>query len=262
MMTKLLSETSEIENLLLAEKLEDTPTQYQLNLLAKHFRSLGKGRIGIQKSLIDFCKTKFEYFNPIIRRSSIMLAVKVGMNHPIRELSDVYITQNELDEIKTVPYFKIQKVLFSFLVFIKSMNPIGENGVFMNGTDQSNIRQILKISDTRWSLSDFENITPYLHSCCLMDGYIVNKTSYIYIPLYIGEFQPKEWELMIPGDVSEIEKAGVIYKDYRGGELYWCSNCGEEGVKTSNRQTKCAACSDIFRKFQYRKQYKKRKSSA
>ena len=251
---RVIDEQVEIERLLNPKSVIGvSPSQSDLNLLAKHFRSEGKGKIGIRKALLKYCKEHYVYFNPIIFRQAITKAVRIGMKSKIRLLRDVLLTRDELREIRTVPYFKLQQILFSMLVFVKSMNPVGEKGIFSNGIDVSNFRWILKASDTRMSLTNFKKHLFYLESTGLISTKLTWKTnSTITSLLYVGDFFPENHILKVEGKIEELEKAGTLYKKFCGGFLYWCTGCGKEGIKNSNRQTRCEDCTSLLDKWRKR----------
>jgi hypothetical protein len=251
---KIIDEKMAIQNLINSEDIiSDSPSQSELNLLAKHFRSIGKGAIGIKKELLEYCSSRFTYFNPVIFRESINNAVRIGMRSEPKSPREVLVTQGELDEIRTVPCFKLQKILFSMLVFVKAFNPDDELGIFSNGINFSNLRWILKVSDTRMSFPEFMSYLYYLETCGLLfvrHSWKANST--LTSLSYVESFYPESHVLKITGSVDELENAGTIYKDFVGGVLYWCTMCGREGIKNSNRQTRCETCAQEMDKMRKR----------
>jgi hypothetical protein len=105
--------------ILLEQGTQSFVTYEDLSILAKYFKYIGKNKIQIEKSLIEFCEKNICNFNEILFRGKIEDAIKSCDKFGIRLHIDVPITSNELDTIKNCGDYKRQKILFTMLVVAK-----------------------------------------------------------------------------------------------------------------------------------------------
>lgn len=105
--------------ILLEQGTQSFVTYEDLSVLAKYFKYIGKNKIQIEKSLIEFCEKNICNFNEILFRGKIEDAIKSCDKFGIRLHIDVPITNNELEIIKNCGDYKRQKILFVMLVVAK-----------------------------------------------------------------------------------------------------------------------------------------------
>ena len=91
----------------------------ELSLLAKYFKYLGKNKIQIENSLIEFCEKNVPEFNEVLSRSTIDSAVKKSQLYKIRLPMNINITKAEIEDIKKSGDYKKQKILFCMLAMAK-----------------------------------------------------------------------------------------------------------------------------------------------
>lgn len=90
-----------------------------LSLLARYFKHMGKNKIQIRNSLIEFCTKFVPDFNEVLSRNTIENAIKTVDKYGIRFPINVAVTKSELEIIRACGNYKRQKILFVMLVIAK-----------------------------------------------------------------------------------------------------------------------------------------------
>jgi len=210
------------------------PSYYEILLLAKHYRQSGLGKKLIKDKILQFCQDMALEFNVVYYIQDIKSATVSAMkNSTFVSFRDVYIYEDELDKIRQYENFKIQKILFSMLVYAKS---------FYNKKtfSLSSLSNILTSSGTRITKSNFNSYLHELHE--YVDIKVGrNLRAYFYL-LYSSDRDDLDFSIKIT-ELSDLYRCGEIYLDFVGGkELFWCEDCGVESQRESNRQKKCPKC--------------------
>ena len=103
--------------------LKDGFTDYliwkDLLILSKYFRYNGQKRAEIKKSIIEFYK-KFSIYNETIAGAKIDNAVKKSEKYILRISPDISITKSEVEKIRSLKNYKLEKICFVMLVISRS----------------------------------------------------------------------------------------------------------------------------------------------
>lgn len=231
--------------------------KYELVLLAKHYKwNMGYGTQKISSSIIDFCKEHDPNFNAIIARDFLKECIRIGENNKFRRPIPVQITDREINKIRNIKNFDAQKMLFSMLAISKTLK-------FMN-TDVSGkssqkkqvgyyislgmLGKVKKISDlTRMSNKDTLFMLHDLYNLGYIEPTYHNSIRIVYSD-----------DTGVPEIfVEDFSKIIEYYINYIGGELLYCSNCGEEFFKEGNKKDLCESCYNERRREQTRKRVQK-----
>lgn len=238
----------------------ESPNYYELELLATHFREKGYGKAGIRKRLIEKAKELYPRFNRVLYFEEIEKAVRQAMKkNKIPDMWEVVIYKEELDKIRGIRNFKSQLIIFSMLVTAKSYPEWGYNSVSSWETD---IKNVLSLSGTRVTYKKFlREYRKKLEEFGLL-RYIIYRRGRLKAK-YLLPFALKEGKtpLFTFSTKEHIAECAVRYKEWTGGELFWCSDCGEENIRTSPRQLRCSDCA-VERKNERSKDYMRKKRSA
>jgi len=92
----------------------------QMYLIAKYFReTYGYGAIKLERELISFCKQQDKNFNPVTEAASIKKWIRVAMSYGLRKIDGIFVSNPEIEFLKTIQTTKDRKLLFATLVFAK-----------------------------------------------------------------------------------------------------------------------------------------------
>lgn len=246
----MIDERQELEKIMRDGFSNETPSLYELIILAKHFREAGLGYKKIKDSLIDFCSDRINDFDFIAYYDYINTASRRAVSNPeFSTISDVVIFKEELKEIEKIKDFKGRLILFSMLTLAKAKGNIE----YLAGKEDT---QFLLHSGTRIYFSEYKS--EYLHW--------FYKMNLVSVGVYRGKPVDYYYKLHFARDggmveriikANEIELSGQIYKEIVGGELYWCVDCGNEFTKESNRQKRCQGC-QYSNQLKLSREYKKK----
>ena len=213
-----------------------------LSALARYFKYMGKNKLQIRKSLIEFCKKWNPDFNEILARNKIENAIKVTDKYGIRFPMDVNITTSELEKIKSAGNYKKQKILFVILVIAKYFK-YNDTSLEKKKIDKcsdrffanENITNILRMARVNASKKERINIQYELQR----DGFITS----------IGE---KSFEVHIVDDNPNISIVVSNMNNIVDFYPFYCEKCGRIVQKTGNRQKYCLEC---YKKIEIIKQW-------
>jgi len=231
-----------------------SPSYYELELLAVHFREQGYGKVGIKKRVVEMSRKLYIGFNPVVYFDYLERAVYMAMKKgSLREMSDVVVYQEELDAIRQIRDYKAQLIMFSFLVNAKSQ---GYSSILSVSKD---IKSYLSMSTTRVTYRKFLREYRIMLEDLGMLKYVIYrrgklKSKYV-LPFIVDEGTP----VMLFYDMEQVNQCAERYKEWTGGELFWCSTCGKEEVKTSRNQRRCKECARKTKKAYDREYHKSKK---
>jgi len=208
-----------------------------LLILAKYYRSLGKVGIQLEKSILDFCTNKVKGFNEVRNDSKIQSAIRKSKKQPLKISDYVVITKKEIERIRSINDYKIEKILFLMLVVCKINHPKDYVGThYLN----QNFSYLVKLANVYMTKNERNSLKYFLHQKGFLDCPEPNRFNVTYgkesfIILYVDN---KSEEYLRVVDFDNIVK---YYKPV-------CEKCGEIIEKNSNRQKMCENCQKEHRK--------------
>jgi hypothetical protein len=204
----------------------------ELSLLAKYFKYLGKNKIQIENSLIEFCKKNVPEFNEILSRRTIDNAVKSSEVYKIRLPIYINITEFEVESIKNSGDYKKQKILFCMLVIAKyfkynDVNIIKKEPTKYDSNFYTNcsLMNILKIAKINISKKERNTIQYELHQA----GYTTAVDDNSFQLHFINEDSPVS---IIVTDMDNIVNFYPIF----------CENCKKRIPQKPKRHCLCDEC--------------------
>jgi hypothetical protein len=218
----------------------------KIYIVAKYLRdTLGYGAIRLERELIKFCKSQNPNFNPVTEAESIRKWVKSAIEYGLRNNVSVSISQKEIEFLKSIENPKNRKILFMTLVFSKGKKKgntkrdkkdvFSSENYYIHYDDISSIIKMSKISNLTEVkfmriLNDYkEYLTFYNPERELIKLDFIDKNSE-------NEF------LMENLDEKCIEYYELIF----GRNSPLCSICGNEFIRSSNRQKACPDCYPVL----------------
>ena len=153
----------------------------------------------------------------------------------------VDITELELKTIREIENFKWQKISLALLFLSKRRNNRG----YVKLKDWGDVKIVSCISHVK--SSDIEDVVHFLYTQKNKIRVVENDK---YDPSHEILFVDKESKNIIfhIEDDKSARNLGNLYKEWCGGELYWCKECGKEFIKSnSNRHNYCGECSEVRR---------------
>lgn len=90
-----------------------------LSILARYLKHIGKNKSQIKTDLIDFCKRYNPEFNEIIYDKKLRWVINTCDKYKLRIAMNIVVTEKELETIKIIKNYKLEKILFVMLVVSK-----------------------------------------------------------------------------------------------------------------------------------------------
>ena len=208
-----------------------------LCILARYFKYIGKNTGQIRKSLEDYCFAHDSSFNLVIFDWKIIGAIKSSKQNYLRIPSEIYITAKEIEIIKSIKNYKLEKILFVMLVLSKNMwynsTRVKEiKKTNYNFYTNAKFTEILKLAKVNVSKKERNEILHYLNSTELISA--------THIGTYKINFVDRaEDDIFII--VTDIENLLNYYQPY-------CCKCGKQLTNKSRKHDMCKECYDEYRK--------------
>ena len=98
-----------------------------LRALAKYYRYMGEKPKSIYEKMLAFCLKYDPNFNEDMFGYRIESAIKRTEKWKLRLPVEIYITEKELENIRSAKNFKLEKILFTMLVMSRSLKLSGGN---------------------------------------------------------------------------------------------------------------------------------------
>lgn len=225
-------------------------------ILAKYYSHEGKDTREIKKLLRTICKKVDRDWNEVTQGWKIKIAMREVHKRRIRTSVPVPITLAELEKIKEVNDYVMEKVLFVFLVygkFLKYNNTLIKPrvrarlvGSFYVNERLSNIFSVAHIEIRKKLRNDMA------HALYNM-GYI-DATRYDgFILKYAFEDSPTALV------IEDYDNIVLYYQREKGEQIGGCS-CGRLFLKKSKRDTQCNKCKREKRREQWKERQKKHRN--
>lgn len=222
----------------LRDGVDGTPDFETLCRIAKYFRANGMKRKAILKELENFLRRCDPYASPVLWRSSLESAIKVGMKYKPVQIDSIRISEPEMKTIESLDGIQLQRLAFTLLCvahYMKEFNPDTDGWVTLR---ESEIMAMANVSTSR-------------KRCNLMYGQLID----------LGLLKPSKKisnlnvrvNFIEDGDtaleVTDMRNLGNQYMMYRGKPFFVCQNCGlTVKVPDGARKGKMKYCPDCAAK--------------
>lgn len=211
-------------------------------IVSKYFREIENlGGKDLKKRVINFCKQHNKNFNPVLEREQISKWISSAMKYNLRKIEEVYITEKEVEFLKTIVSNRDRKLLFIMLIFSK-------------GLKQGNTRR----GKTKYKKSeqyyirygnflDIVRLSELTHISEVTFAKILHKYK-DHLLLYNPEKELIRLDYAYPDSKISVEITDFTnlvgeYQKIFGKHMSYCQICGKEIEKVTNNQKYCDDCS-------------------
>lgn len=202
--------------------------KYQQALwVAKYFRHiLGYGDAKIKTELIKFCEVNADFFHKDAKgiRGSIKRVVRKSKTPMLNTVVPISITKSEIEVIQSVKNFKWQKILIAMVLVAK----LGKRNIVWTN-EWRKVRLILG----RWATN--KKIRDVIFYCDKVNIIGITDNKFHNFTFIDDSSDP----LITVYNEKEIRNFEKIYTEYCGGEIRYCSVCGDSFIKTGGRNRYC-----------------------
>ena len=212
---------------------------FELQLVANYLRKQGEKDKEIEDTLHNIAKKTFKDYNRVKIYKRVDSMVKLSKKRKLKLSTEINITKAELDTILSEENFKIQKLMFVYLVLAKYYMSNNHTQRYYVGIKDS---EIFKLCDMYVRKSDGRNMMHYL----TVKDYIEPTGNQSSVIKYVNE----ESEPIIK--LKPNEDMVYYFEQYLGGIFIHCEICGKLTKKTNNKKKYCSSCS---KELNSRKQY-------
>lgn len=243
----ILNERKEAEKIIESGNIGNKPSE-TLGLLARYYYSEGLSGKELYKKLNDFMQTNFPKYNPDAWKSAINSKVKKASKYSLVEISDISITQAEIEIIQSLGSLPLERLAFTLLCLAKFGNQRCENN---NGWVCRSDKEIFKLANVSATVQKQAEMLNTLYRSGLI-GFSMKITNTNLQVLYIHDDSDEALR------VFDFRELGLEYMNYIGKHKYIrCNECGRLIKCVKNARTKyckdCAAKVNIIKTYENRK---------
>lgn len=199
-----------------------------LLILAKYYFYLGELYETVWKNLSIFCSRFLKEYDEDLYAEKIDGIVKTANRLNLRIPVNVPITEKEIQSIKEIKNYKLEKVLFTMLVlakYYKLTNPSKKNASSKYYYVNNSFNEILKYAHTTQKGNEV------VHKLYVLGKIDRSKI----IDSYIIKFTDNE-------DTSDIEILVTNMENIISFYPFYCSKCGKDIIRTGRSQKMCNDC--------------------
>jgi hypothetical protein len=206
------------------------PNVRDMLIIAKSMVEKHAKNVEIYDFLIDFCKKWDKHINIAKISNKIQFALK-DISKPLPILCEnIKFYKSEIDFIKSIKDYDLQKVLFIIMSIAKTKNI---NYVYLNGTSAIRLKDIFELANVNISKAKQELALHELYACGAITPtyglrYSINCLSRDTDNVVIFEFAP-------------TTQMVLQYELYCGKAIY-CQKCGTLVHKNNNKMKYCKEC--------------------
>lgn len=215
-----------------------------LVLLSKYYYYLGHSTREVKKLLIDICRKVDTNFNLTTQGWKITLSIKESKKRRLRIPISIAITVSELEKIREIDDYNLEKVLFTFLIYAKYLkynntliHPKSRPrllGLFYCNEKLTNIFSVAKVDVSKSRRIEMAHIL-------YLSGYIDATRFGGYNIKYVFEDSSEAFT------IDKYDDLVLYYLRWRGEQVSTCS-CGRLFMKKSPTHIYCPVCSKRIRK--------------
>ena len=247
-MTIIFNELEYAENLL-EKGFKDFINWEDLSILSRYFRYKGQKRAEIKKSIVEFYK-EFSYYNEHTGvGEKIDNAIKKSEKSPLRISESVTITENEVQRIRELKNYKLEKICFVMLVLSRA-NKIAYNSSSSRYYLSMNLAEVLEIANVQATKDERRKLKYSLSNGSMVRAPEVNR---------MAPFKGIEMHEMFFTDKNS--GSGINVTDLNNIISFYsqvCIQCGEDmGMGWNRKREICDKCYEIQRKASENERVKK-----
>lgn len=221
--------------------------QYTTAIIAKYFKSQGRGNKQIRETLDKLMDeriphdTYFRWWE--VKKRWVDRALSVAGKYPLYDFDEIVVTKPEMMLVNSIhsdkfKNYRIRRLAFTLLCFAKFEEARGKKDGWIN-IDNKDI----------FAAADLKGLTN--EKQCLMIHELY-KAGYIDISpvirihghegIRIKYIQGGETELTI----NNINEVGKIFRQYNGEKMIRCKRCGKLVGATGRRMKYCSSCAAVI----------------
>lgn len=218
----------------------------EIRILINYFRYIGVEEESLYGEVIKFLNEKQKDFVEAIHQEFIYKLIKNSKKYPLKIPVDVSITQNEINRIKTIKNYRLEKLLFTCLVLAKYQhltninkdNTLEKNDYYNLYIKKTMILVFAKISKKPGEnlFYDLKNLGFIKSNPRSLDGSVI---------LFFNKDDSSDSVVL----VNDINNIWSFYPPY-------CEICGNEIKKTGKNHKMCDECW-IQHRLEYKRNYEK-----
>jgi len=205
-----------------------------LLILAKYFRSLGQNNSQIKKSIVVFYE-EFSHYNEKIVGEKVDNAIKKSKKYCLRISTSVEITKKEVESIRSIKNYKLEKICFIMLVLSRA-NKIAYNSSSSRYYLSMNFAEILEMASVRSDKNGRKNLKYKLNNMNMISAPEVNRNAL---------FNRREMhEILFAYENSSCEITVIDLNNIISFYPQKCILCGKEmpDIKKGKRSNLCDKC--------------------
>lgn len=207
-----------------AEKLLKTGFRKFMNyqdllILSKYFRYLDNDNREIRNKLYDFCVKFFPEYNEILDGWRLNSAIRNTEKYSLRLPVNIFVTIDELQNIKNINNFKYEKILFIMLIIAKNFK-LSNNKTYEGYYVNYNFSTILTLSRVYANKKEREFIKH--------DLFELGKIQAIYPNRKFDDHGKDNFKLLY---VDNCSASAICINDFENIiDFYpvYCNNCGKQ----------------------------------
>lgn len=204
-----------------------------LFILAKYYRFMGFKTTQVRRYLQDFCEKFYPDYNDVIFGNKLDFATKKSEKFELRIPSEVFITLSEMEKIRSVKNYRLEKILFVMLMISRN-NKIFRGNIsefyFVN-ENMSTIFALAKVYSTKKERNEIKH---ELYKLGFIEAIPANAK--------FDSNGKDNFRLFYADDKSEVD---FTITDLDNMVLFYkpvCEVCGKEIEKKNNRHKMCSDC--------------------
>lgn len=217
---------------------------YELKILAKYYKHLGKKPKERKELIYDFCEKYIESFNKVkyFKKINSVLNYASKKNNKLIVIKSIPIFQEEIDFISKQPIsYEYQKILFSLLIKnrlnkeIRKINGCDDVSYNYFGGSNRHYKEILEMSRLSEKIGINEAIGE-LFEQKLVDVRTKGKINLI----FLDKIPERKTKI---DDIIDFENVGYYYDlFFEKNKIAKCEDCNKPIKVRSNRHKFCKEC--------------------
>jgi hypothetical protein len=239
-MKLILNEINEVKDSLENGVIDSRKPTNTVRLLAKYYNTLGKSEQQIIDDLEAFMSKNFPNYVKVLWEDLIENIAKqaIKADRPLVNVNEVYVYEAEVEFIQSLENEKIQKLVFTYLIYAKIFNQINPlNNDWVAGKHRSEIFKDANVADTGTKQL-------YLLHDLIKEDILYTAKSITNNSLNVGNYISKDGEVALT--ITDFRQLGLQWLLYIGTKgIGKCDECGvlfKHNPKAKKKAKVCKEC--------------------